>query len=66
MRRMVKLGLIALTLGGPRAGCVVHERVVAHPASPCAGAVWIQGGYDHYGRWHSGHWRCPGHPYNVY
>jgi hypothetical protein len=42
-------------------GCVVQERVVvARPAPPCPGAMWIEGHYGPRGRWHHGHWRCPG------
>jgi hypothetical protein len=42
---------VALTLAA--AGCVVHEReVVARPAEPCPGAVWVERG-DH------SHWECP-------
>jgi hypothetical protein len=63
---MIKMGLLALTLGAPLSGCVVHERVVAHTAAPCRNGYWIDGHYDRYGRWHGAHWHCPGKPYNVY
>ena len=66
MRRLLKLGLLALTMGGPLAGCVVHERVVATHPAPCAGGQYVQGHYDRYNRWVNPHWHCPGHGYNVY
>jgi hypothetical protein len=66
MRRLLKLGLLALTIGGSLTACVVHERVVARPATPCAGGYRIEGHYDRYGHWHGAHWHCPGRPYNVY
>ena len=36
-------------------GCVVEER-----RGHCPGGYWIEGHYGPRGRWHSGHWRCPG------
>lgn len=56
IRRLSKLGLILPLAAVLLAGCVVAAR----PAAPCPGAVWIEGGYDRHGRWHHGHWRCPG------
>jgi hypothetical protein len=46
------LALVALS------GCVVEAR----PAPPgrCPGGVWVAGHYGPHGRWHPGHWRCPG------
>jgi hypothetical protein len=42
-------------------GCVVRERVVARPGPPgCPGGVWIEGHRGPRGRFHPGHWRCPG------
>jgi hypothetical protein len=42
-------------------GCIVEERpYVARPAPPCPGAMWVGGHYGPRGRWHYGHWRCPG------
>ncbi len=38
------------------AGCYVETR----PAPPCAGAVWVDGWRDRYGRWVPGHWQCGG------
>ena len=26
----------------------------------CDGGVWIEGHRGPHGRWHDGHWRCPG------
>jgi hypothetical protein len=43
------------------AGCVVEERtVVERPRRPCPAGEWIGGHYGPRGRWHPGHWRCPG------
>jgi hypothetical protein len=51
-----------LTAGGAGAGCVVREQRVARPGYPhgCAGGVFVEGHYGPRGRWHPGHWRCPG------
>ena len=57
LRRALSLSAMALVLSG----CVVRERVVvARPAPPCPGAVWMEGHYGPRGRWHPGHWRCTG------
>lgn len=45
---VVALGLFA-------DGCYVRT-VPGH----CPGGVWIEGHYGPRGRWHRGHWRCPG------
>jgi hypothetical protein len=43
------------------AGCVVEERaVVERPRRPCPAGAWVEGHYGPRGRWHPGHWRCPG------
>ncbi|HVZ75120.1 MAG TPA: hypothetical protein VHJ20_22210 [Polyangia bacterium] len=49
-------------LAAPLSGCLVRERTVAvAPGGPaCRGGVWIEGHYGPRGRWHRGHWRCPG------
>ena len=59
MRRMYSwLAALAVVVG--LSGCVVRERrVVARPGA-CPGGVWIAGHYGPRGRWHPGHWRCPG------
>ena len=55
-RSVAVLGL-SLLLGG----CVERVRVVdARPPVPCAGAVWIPGHTSQSGKFHPGHWRCPG------
>ncbi len=59
MRKLfVALGLTVATMGISAASCVVRETRVAHHG--CAGGVWIDGHYGPRGRWHPGHWRCPG------
>ena len=63
MRKMLWLGLLALGLGSAAMGCTVRETVVARPVTAppaCRGGVWIDGRYGPRGRWHPGHWRCPG------
>ncbi|HEY7374427.1 MAG TPA: hypothetical protein VIF57_19845 [Polyangia bacterium] len=51
---------LALVVGGTAAsGCVVREQRVA-TGPRCRGAVWIDGHHGPRGRWHPGHWRCPG------
>ncbi len=49
------LGL-AVTLGTAAEGCYVGP---AHPGH-CPGGYWVEGHYGPRGRWHPGHWRCPG------
>jgi hypothetical protein len=57
LRNVFPVAVLALVLGG----CVVEERtVVARPGPPCRSAVWVEGHYGPRGRWHHGHWRCPG------
>ena len=60
LRRLGLLGLLLLGLGAAgSSGCVVREERVARPEPMCAGAVWVEGHRDGWGRWHPGHWRCP-------
>lgn len=66
MRRLIMMGLLALAVGGPLAGCVVRETVVARPAQPCDRGVWVTGQYDRNGNWHPAHWRCPTRTIDVY
>jgi hypothetical protein len=56
MRAPVVLATLAF-LGALATGCVVESR----PAyGRCPGGYWIEGHYGPHGRWHRGHWRCPG------
>jgi hypothetical protein len=49
-------------------GCVVRPAVirpvgavaVVRPAAPCPGGFFQPGYRGRWGRWHPGHWRCPG------
>ncbi|HXX66019.1 MAG TPA: hypothetical protein VEK07_02495 [Polyangiaceae bacterium] len=54
LRVLLFVGLALFALSG----CVVEAR----PAPPprCPGGEWIAGHYGPHGRWHPGHWRCPG------
>jgi hypothetical protein len=59
-RSLVPFAVAALAMVS-LSGCVVEERpVMVRPAPPCPGAMWIGGHYGPRGRWHPGHWRCPG------
>jgi hypothetical protein len=59
MRYVLALWLGSLLIGSALSvGCVVEEP--GYRARPCAGGVWIRGHYGPRGRWHPGHWRCPG------
>ena len=60
MMRLILAGLLFLSVGTGLSGCVVRERTVATGPGRCAGGVWIDGHYGRHGRWHPGHWRCPG------
>jgi hypothetical protein len=54
-RAALTFTLLAMALSG----CVVEERSsVRRP--PCPGGWWVDGHYGPRGRWHPGHWRCPG------
>jgi len=62
MRQLIfglALALSVAIVGTTLSGCVVREqRVAAGPG--CQGGYWIAGHYGPRGRWHPGHWRCPG------
>jgi hypothetical protein len=62
VRFMVGLGLVTALSAVGSSGCVVRERRYANypPAGGCRGGYWIEGHYGPRGRWHPGHWRCPG------
>ena len=53
-RVVLALGFVALVA----TSCVVRETRRA----PCSGGVWMDGHRGPRGRWHPGHWRCPGQP----
>ena len=55
----LKKAVAMLLLVLPVAGCTVHT-VVVERRPPCPGGVWFEGHYGPRGRWHPGHWRCPG------
>jgi hypothetical protein len=54
--RLAKILVLFPLLVSLIGGCVV----VARPARPCPGGIWIEGHNDRFGRWHPAHWRCPG------
>jgi hypothetical protein len=53
-------GLLLVCLGS--SACVEREEVVVREPrrAACAGGIWIEGHRGPRGRWHPGHWRCPG------
>jgi hypothetical protein len=57
--RLILAGLLFLSAATGLSGCVVRERTVARPGG-CPGGVWVDGHHGPRGRWHPGHWRCPG------
>jgi hypothetical protein len=59
MKRLLTVSLLLATLATSVSACVVREERVARPG-PCRGGVWVEGHRGPYGRWHPGHWRCPG------
>lgn len=59
MRRLLGLGVLGALLATSLSACVVREERVARPGY-CAGGIWVEGHYGPRGRWHPGHWRCPG------
>ena len=58
MRSKVLAALAVVALG--LSGCVVRERGYYRGAPPCGGGIFVAGHYGMQGRWHPGHWRCPG------
>src|SRR5262249_39593338 len=60
MKRLITtLGLVAV-LGTSLSACVVREQRVA-TGPRCRGGFWVAvHSGRHSGRWHRGHWRCPG------
>ena len=63
LRRLGLMGLLGLGLlglGTASTGCVVRETRVARPVQTCQGGIWVEPRRDGWGRWHEGHWRCPG------
>jgi hypothetical protein len=45
-----------MVLGTITSGCYVTPVREDH----CRGGYWVEGHYGPRGRWHGGHWRCPG------
>jgi hypothetical protein len=60
MKRWISALALGAALTAAGSSCVVREQRVATGPRGCPGGVWIQGHYGPYGRWHPGHWRCPG------
>lgn len=58
--RLIVAGLLFLSAATGLSSCVVRERAVATGPGRCPGGVWIEGHHGRSGRWHPGHWRCPG------
>jgi len=58
--RLILAGLLFLSAATGLSSCVVRERAVATGPGRCPGGAWIEGHYGPRGRWHPGHWRCPG------
>ena len=50
---------LALASGAVSASCVVRERTVERPHG-CPGGFLVDRHRGPHGRWHEGHWRCPG------
>jgi hypothetical protein len=59
VRRLLSFGVLGAVLVGTLSACVVREERVERPGR-CEGGVWIEGHHGPAGRWHPGHWRCPG------
>jgi hypothetical protein len=58
-KRLILAGWVLLTAVSGLSGCVVRERTVARPGG-CPGGYWVEGHRSQRGRWHPGHYRCPG------
>lgn len=59
MRQILRMAFLLVLAGSAAASCVVRERVVAQSPA-CRGGVWVPEHRGHHGRYHPGHWRCPG------
>jgi len=59
MRRLMSALGLAVVLGTTVSACVVREQRVA-TGPRCRGGYWMEGHYSRAGRWHPGHWVCPG------
>jgi len=59
-KRLMLAGLLFVSGAGALSGCVVRERTVAARPGRCPGGYWVEGHRGPHGRWHEGHWRCPG------
>jgi hypothetical protein len=62
MKRLISALAVTMALCGAvsTSGCVVRERRVATGPGGCPGGYFVGGHYGPRGRWHEGHWRCPG------
>ena len=54
-----RLFVVLFTLASMGTSCVIRERAVDRPRG-CPGGFWVERHRGPYGRWHEGHWRCPG------
>jgi hypothetical protein len=54
-RLFAAFGLL-MVLGAVASGCYVAPVRGEH----CRGGYWVEGHRGPRGRWHEGHWRCPG------
>jgi hypothetical protein len=58
---MASIGLLGFLFVSSPALVSCRPRVVVVERRPeCPGGVWIEGHRGPRGRWHPGHWRCPG------
>jgi hypothetical protein len=60
LKRLLLAGVMLVSSAGAISGCVVRERTVASRPGRCPGGYWVEGHHGPRGRWHPGHWRCPG------
>ena len=61
-KKLMLAAWVILTAVSGLSGCVVRERTVARPygGGGCRGGYYVEGHRGRRGRWHPGHWRCPG------
>src|SRR3954469_16250754 len=59
MMRLILAGALFLSAATGLSSCVVRGRPLSRPRGG-PGGFWVEGHHGPRGRWHPGHWRCPG------
>ncbi len=60
MQKTIALIGVLLFISVGEIGCAPRVVVVDRGRPACPGGIFIEGHRGPRGRWHPGHWRCPG------